>query len=67
MYVSYDAAVTNVSLGEIEAALTAIELAVELGYPVDMIYQDAGLEPLLETERFAAMLEKSEDEGGVRQ
>ncbi|MBW2543726.1 MAG: tetratricopeptide repeat protein [Deltaproteobacteria bacterium] len=67
MYVFYDAAVTNVSLGEIEDALAAIEQAVELGYPVEMIYQDAGLEPLIDTERFATLVEKSEDEGRARQ
>jgi adenylate cyclase len=67
MYVSYDAAVTNVSLGETEKALAAIEQAVELGYPVEMIYQDAGLEPLIKTDRFAALIEKSEAEGRARQ
>jgi TolB-like protein/Flp pilus assembly protein TadD len=67
MYVSYDAAVTNVSLGETEKALAAIEQAVELGYPVEMVSQDAGLAPLVKTDRFAALLETSEDEGRARQ
>ena len=60
MYVSYDAAVTNVSLGETEDAWVAIEQAIELGYPVEMVAFDAGLKPLVETARFAALRENSE-------
>ncbi len=66
MYVCYDAAVTNVRLGETEEALAAIEHAVELGYPVDLLSLDAGLVPLIGTDRFAALLAKSADEGSVR-
>ena len=57
----YHAAVTNVSLGEADKALTAIEQAVELGYPVELLSLDAGLAPLLETDRFRALLAKRED------
>jgi serine/threonine-protein kinase len=67
MFVCYDAAVTNVRLGETDKALTAIEQAVELGYPVDLLSLDAGLVPLIKTDRFAALLAKSEGEGSVRQ
>jgi TolB-like protein/Flp pilus assembly protein TadD/DNA-binding winged helix-turn-helix (wHTH) protein len=67
MFICYDAAVTNVRLGETDKALTAIEQAVELGYPVDLLSLDAGLVPLINTDRFAALLAKSEGEGSVRQ
>jgi TolB-like protein/DNA-binding winged helix-turn-helix (wHTH) protein/Tfp pilus assembly protein PilF len=61
MYVCYDAAVTNVSLGEADKALTAIEQAVELGYPVELLSVDAGLAPLMETDRFKTLLAKQEN------
>jgi TolB-like protein/Flp pilus assembly protein TadD/DNA-binding winged helix-turn-helix (wHTH) protein len=61
MYVCYDAAVTNVSLGEADEALAAIERAVELGYPVELLSVDAGLAPLMETDRFRALIAKRED------
>jgi hypothetical protein len=67
MYVCYEAAVTNVSLGETEKALAAIEQAVELGYPVELLSRDAGLMPLTKTDRFAALLAQSEDAGSIRQ
>ena len=56
MYVCYDAAVTHVSLGELDEALDAIERAVELGYPVNLLSVDAGLGPLMETDRFQTLL-----------
>jgi tetratricopeptide (TPR) repeat protein len=61
MYVRYDAAVTNVSLGEADKALAAIEQAVELGYPVELLSLDAGLAPLMETDRFRALLTRRKD------
>jgi TolB-like protein/Flp pilus assembly protein TadD len=61
MYVRYDAAVTNVSLGEADQALAAIEQAVELGYPVELLSLDAGLAPLMETDRFRALLTRRKD------
>ncbi len=67
MYVCYDAAVTNVSLGETEKALAAIERAVELGYPVNLLSVDAGLAPLMKSDRFTALLAQSEGVGSVRQ
>jgi TolB-like protein/Flp pilus assembly protein TadD/DNA-binding winged helix-turn-helix (wHTH) protein len=60
-HVLYYAAVTHVSLGETEPALAAIERAVELGYPRELISVDAGLAPLKETERFAALVAEAED------
>jgi hypothetical protein len=61
MYVYYHAAVTNVSLDEADKALAAIEQAVELGYPVELLSLDAGLAPLMETDQFRALLTKRED------
>lgn len=65
MYVCYDVAVTNVSLGETDKALGAIEQAVELGYPVELLAVDAGLAPLMKTDRFKALLAKREDREGT--
>jgi serine/threonine-protein kinase len=67
MFVCYDAAVTNVSLGETEKALSAIEQAVELGYPVNLLSVDAGLVPLMSSDRFTALLAQGESAGGARQ
>jgi tetratricopeptide (TPR) repeat protein len=67
MYVLYDAAVTNVSLGETDNALAAIEQAVELGYPVALLSVDVGLLPLMGTDRFKALIARSEDQGSARQ
>jgi tetratricopeptide (TPR) repeat protein len=67
MYTFYNTAVTNVRLGETEQALTAIEQAVDLGYPVVLLGLDAGLMPLRESDRFTALLAKREDGASVRQ
>jgi tetratricopeptide (TPR) repeat protein len=66
MYVLYDAAVTNASLGDTDKALAAIEQAVELGYPVELLSVDAGLLPLADTDRFNALIARSEDQGSAR-
>ena len=43
MYVQYFSAVTHTTLGDHDAAVTAIEKAVELGYPAKLLKPDAGL------------------------
>jgi len=67
MYIFYNAAVADVRLGETEEALTAIEQAVELGYPVHLLSLDAGLAPLTKSERFSALLAKNDDAVSARQ
>jgi Flp pilus assembly protein TadD len=54
----YFAAVANVSLGSKNAALSAIEQAVALGYPTDLLTVDAGLMPLKGDSRFEALLKE---------
>jgi tetratricopeptide (TPR) repeat protein len=57
MYVRYDAALTLVSLGELDDALDELERAVELGYLPVLLPVDAGLAPLHESDRFKAVLQ----------
>jgi tetratricopeptide (TPR) repeat protein len=56
MYVHYNAAVVRVRLGASEAALAELERAVELGYQRKLLAADAGLEPLRNHPRFAALV-----------
>ena len=48
MDVQYFSAVTNVSLGKEDAAVTAITKAVELGYPTEILQLDVGLSPIID-------------------
>jgi len=59
--VNYNTAVTMCSLNELEAALDALERAVELGYSRDLIGVDANLKPLRAAPRFAELLVKDEN------
>ena len=59
MYVQYFAAVTKTSLNDTDGALSSIEKAVELGYPVDLISLDAGLAGIAGEDRFQSLLKSS--------
>ncbi len=58
MYVHYFSAVTNVILGNDDTALAAIEKAVALGYPTNLLQLDAGLATLSDN-RMDALLRNS--------
>lgn len=59
MYVQYFAAVTKTSLHDTDGALSSIEKAVELGYPIDLISLDAGLASLAGEDRFQSLFKRS--------
>lgn len=59
MYVQYFAAVTKTSLNDTDGALSSIEKAVDLGYPVDLISLDAGLASIAGEDRFQSLLKRS--------
>ncbi len=56
MRVHYSAALVAVRLGATDAALDELERAVKLGYPRQLLAADAGLAPLRQHGRFAALL-----------
>jgi TolB-like protein/Tfp pilus assembly protein PilF len=56
MYVHYFVAVTYISLGDNDAAIAAIEKAVELGYPPKLLRPDAGLAPIVGDGRVEALI-----------
>jgi len=60
MYVHYFSAVTNVSLGNDDAAVTAITKAVALGYPTDILQLDAGLSPIIDDDILQELLPNDE-------
>ncbi len=55
MYVDYNTATTLSSLGEIEPALQALELALQAGYPWHIAAADANLAALRTSPRFQAL------------
>jgi TolB-like protein/Tfp pilus assembly protein PilF len=55
IYAHYNDALVHVRLGEPEPALAALERAVELGYPRQLLPGDAGLKSLRPHPRFAAL------------
>ncbi len=57
----YFSGVTNASLGNEDAAVSAIEKAVGLGYPTRLLALDAGLATLADDNWFEALLEDSSD------
>jgi len=61
MYVQYFSAVTYISLGDSDSAIAAIEKAVELGYPPNLLRTDAGLAPIVGDVRIEALI----DDDGV--
>ena len=56
-YVQYFSAVTHTSLGDYGEAVAAIEKAVELGYPANLLRQDAGLATIMENPRVLALID----------
>jgi len=56
MYVHYFVAVTYISLGDKDSAIAAIEKAVELGYPPNLLEPDAGLAPIVGDSRVQALI-----------
>ena len=56
MYVQYFLAVTNASLGDEESAVSAVEKAVEFGYPTRLLAVDAGLAAIRNNNRIEALL-----------
>ena len=58
IYVQYFAAVTHASLGNNDAAIAAIEKAVELGYPAELLKPDPGLVSIIDNRRVAALIEE---------
>jgi Flp pilus assembly protein TadD len=56
MYVHYFSAVTYAATGKTEAALDAIERAVNLGYPITLLAVDAGLSAVAADGRFRALI-----------
>ncbi|MDH3337038.1 MAG: tetratricopeptide repeat protein [Gammaproteobacteria bacterium] len=58
MYVQYFSAITHASLGNNDAAVAAIEKAVGLGYPADLLKPDAGLASIIDDRRVAALIEE---------
>ena len=58
-YVHYFSAVTNVSLGNYDAAVAAIEKAVEFGYPANLLKPDAGLAPIIGHSRVGAVIKET--------
>lgn len=56
MYVHYFSAVTYVTADNSDAALDAIEEAVNLGYPTTLLAMDAGLASLAPNNRFKALI-----------
>ena len=59
MYVQYFSGVTNASLGNENAAVSAIEKAVGLGYPTQLLALDAGLATIINDNRIDALLRNS--------
>lgn len=59
MYVHYFSAVTHASSGGTDAALAAVEKAVELGYPTTLLAKDAGLENITNDDRFKSLISGS--------
>ncbi len=59
MYVQYFSGVTNASLGNEDAAVSAIEKAVALGYPTRLLALDAGLATITNDNRIDALLRNS--------
>ena len=55
-FVQYDAAITHIRLGDIDLALDAIERAVKLGLSPSLLMVDAGLTPLMNRQRFKALV-----------
>jgi len=55
-FVQYFSAVTYSSLGDSEAAITAIEKAVALGYPVGLLIPDAGLAAIIGDSRVKTLI-----------
>jgi TolB-like protein/Flp pilus assembly protein TadD len=56
MYVHYFLAVTYISLDDNDSAIAAIEKAVELGYPPNLLKPDAGLAPIIGDARVAVLI-----------
>jgi eukaryotic-like serine/threonine-protein kinase len=56
MNVNYKAALVSARLGATDAAIALLERAVELGYPRQLLPADAGLAPLRQHKRFAALV-----------
>ena len=59
MYVQYFSAITNASLGNGDLAVSAIDKAVELGYPTHLLALDAGLATLADDDRLKALFDNS--------
>jgi hypothetical protein len=53
--------VTYTSLGESEAAINAIENAVALGYPSNLLVHDAGLAAIIDNNRVKALIKDDGD------
>jgi TolB-like protein/Flp pilus assembly protein TadD len=56
MYVHYFSAVTYAVTGKTEAALDAIERAINLGYPITLLAVDVGLSAVATDERFRQLI-----------
>lgn len=56
IYVQYFSAVTYIRLGDNEKAISAIEKAVQLGYPPNLLEPDAGLAPIIGDSRVEALI-----------
>lgn len=56
MYVHYNSALIHVQFGELDAALAALERAVELSYERELLRIDPALRPLQDNERFRRLV-----------
>jgi len=61
MYVRYFSATTHASLNDIDAAIAAVEKAIEFGYPRNLLELDAGLASLASDDRFQALMQNDDD------
>lgn len=60
MYVSYSAATALAALGEMDRAMTALERALQSGYPLHMALADANLQAMRNLPRFEALNQRRE-------
>lgn len=56
MYVHYFAAITHASASDNNAAMMAVEKAVELGYPTTLLAKDVGLANIANDDRFKSLI-----------
>ena len=59
MYVQYNSALMHAQLGDKDAALAALERAVELNYEPELLSIDPALENFRDDERFRRILAKN--------